>query len=78
VYTYVSSTEEVDINEDDEYGMNIDVDGSSEESSSEGEHAEEGECDTVTVTEFGADAEQYDENMDFAEEEEALKKIKGE
>lgn len=77
MYIYVSSTEEVDI-EDDECATSTDVDGSSEESSSEGEHAEEGECDTMTVTEFGADAEQYDENMDFAEEEEALKKIKGE
>lgn len=53
------------------------MDESSEESSSDGEHAE-GECATTTGTDFGADAEQYDENIDFAEEEEALKKMKGE
>jgi hypothetical protein len=57
--------------------MKIDVDASSEENSSDEEHAQEGECDTVTVTEFGTDTERYDEKMDFTEEEEALKKIKG-
>jgi hypothetical protein len=57
--------------------MKIDVDASSEENSSDGEHAEEGECDTVTVTDFGADSERYDEKMDLTEEEEALNKIKG-
>jgi hypothetical protein len=57
--------------------MKTDVDVPSEENSSDGGHAEEGECDSVTVTDFGADTEQYDEKMDFTEEEEALKKIKG-
>jgi hypothetical protein len=76
MYAHVSFTEEVDINEDDEYDMNIDMDALSEENSSDVEQAE-GECDTVTVTDFGADVERYDEKMDLTEEEEALKKIKG-
>jgi hypothetical protein len=53
--------------------MKIDVAASSEESSSDAEDAEEGECDTVSVT----GTERYDEKMDLTEEEEALKKIKG-
>lgn len=77
MYTRVSSSEEVDTSEDDGDAMSIDRDESSEESSSDGED-DEGECDVKTATDFGADAERYDENMDFAEEEEALKKMKGE
>jgi hypothetical protein len=38
VYTCVSSTEEVDTTEDDEDGMSTDMDESSEENSSDGEH----------------------------------------
>jgi hypothetical protein len=69
--------EEVDISEDDESDMNVDVDAVSEENSSDGEQAEEGEFDSMTVTDFGVDAERYDEKMDLAEEEETMKKIKG-
>jgi hypothetical protein len=57
--------------------MNVDMDTVSEEESSDGEEAEEGEFDTVTMSGVGADAEHYDEKMDFAEEEETMKKIKG-
>ena len=70
-------TEEVCISEDYECDMNVDMDAVSEEESCDGEEAEKGEFYTVTVTDVGADAESYDEKMDFAEEEETMKKIKG-
>lgn len=66
------------MSEDEGDEMSTDMDESSEESSSDGELDEEGESDAVTATALGAEAEQYDENMDFAEEEEALRKRKGE
>ncbi|KDR22360.1 pre-rRNA-processing protein TSR1 homolog [Zootermopsis nevadensis] len=71
-----SDAEEVDISEDDECGMNVDLDAVSEENTSDGEQADEGEFDTVTMTDFGVDAERYDERMDLMEEEETMKKIK--
>jgi hypothetical protein len=70
-------TEEVCISEDNECDQNVDMDAVSEEESCDGENAEEGECDTVTVTDVGADADRYDDKMDFAEEEETMRKIKG-
>lgn len=70
-------TEEVCVSEDHECDMHVDMDAVSEEESCEGEEAEEGECDTVTMTDVGADAERYDEKMDFVEEEETMKKIRG-
>lgn len=70
-------TEEVCVSEDYECDMHVDMDALSEEESCDGEEAEEGECDTVTMTDVGADAERYDEKMDFVEEEETMKKIKG-
>jgi hypothetical protein len=57
--------------------MNVDMAAASEEDSFSGEETEEGGYDTVTMTDFGADAERYDEKMDFTEEEETMKKIKG-
>jgi hypothetical protein len=77
VCTHVSFPEEVDISDGDECGMHVDMDAASEEHSSVGEQAEEGEFDTVTMTDFCADAERYDDKIDFTEEEETMKKIKG-
>jgi hypothetical protein len=74
---HISFPEEVDISEGDECGMIVDLDAVSEENSSDGEQADEGEFDTMTMTDFGVDAERYDEKMDLAEEEETMKKIKG-
>lgn len=77
IFCNFSFPEEVDISEDDECGMNVDLDAVSEENTSDGEQADEGEFDTVTMTDFGVDAERYDERMDLMEEEETMKKIKG-
>lgn len=77
VQPHLCFTEEVCISEDYECDMHVDMDAVSEEESCDGEEAEEGECDTMTMTDGGADAERYDEKMDFVEEEETLKKIKG-
>ncbi|KAK7868139.1 hypothetical protein R5R35_003016 [Gryllus longicercus] len=75
-----SDAEEISESEDDEYfdadaGASMDAKSESESEESMQEQDEE-EYETVTMSEFGRDAERYDEKMDLTEEEEARQKLK--
>lgn len=72
----VSSTEE----ESDE--SDVDMDGEQEieaqsDFSSSPSDGNVAKCDTVAMSEVAEDTDRYDENLDFEEEKEMLKKIKG-